>query len=155
MSFAYRGGALCAEQVPLDDIARRFGTPCYVYSRAAVEAAYRAFADELAGRSALVCYSVKANSNLSLLALLAKLGAGFDIVSGGELERVLAAGGDPGRVVFSGVGKSEAEIRRALEAGVLSINVESEQELARVNAVAASLGKRAPIAFRVNPDVDA
>jgi len=155
MSFAYRGGALCAEQVPLDDIARRFGTPCYVYSRAAVEAAYRAFADELAGRSALVCYSVKANSNLSLLALMAKLGAGFDIVSGGELERVLAAGGDPGRVVFSGVGKSEAEIRRALEAGVLSINVESEQELARVNAVAASLGKRAPIAFRVNPDVDA
>jgi diaminopimelate decarboxylase len=113
MAFAYRGGALCAEQVPLDDIARRFGTPCYVYSRGAIEAAYRAFADELAGRPSLICYSVKANSNLSLLALMAKLGAGFDIVSGGELERVLAAGGDPGRVVFSGVGKSEAEIRRA------------------------------------------
>ncbi len=155
MAFAYRGGALCAEQVPLDDIARRFGTPCYVYSRGAIEAAYRAFADELAGRPSLICYSVKANSNLSLLALMAKLGAGFDIVSGGELERVLAAGGEPGRVVFSGVGKSEAEIRRALQAGVLSINVESEQELARVNAVAAALGTRAPIAFRVNPDVDA
>ena len=155
MAFAYQAGVLCAEQLSLEEVARRFGTPCYVYSRAAIEAAYRAFADELAGRPALVCYSVKANSNLALLALLAKLGAGFDIVSGGELERVLAAGGDPARVVFSGIGKTEAEIRRALEAGVLSINIESEQELARVNAIAASAGVRAPIAFRVNPDVDA
>jgi diaminopimelate decarboxylase len=155
MAFAYRGGALCAEQVPLEDLARRFGTPCYVYSRAAIEAAYRAFTDELAGRASLVCYSVKANSNLAVLSVLARLGAGFDIVSGGELARVVAAGGDPAKVVFSGVGKTEAEIRGALQAGILSLNLESEQELERVNAVAAALGKRAPVAFRVNPDVDA
>lgn len=155
MAFAYRGGALCAEQVPLEDIARRFGTPCYVYSRAAIEGAYRAFTDELSGRASLVCYSVKANSNLAVLSVMAKLGAGFDIVSGGELARVIAAGGDPAKVVFSGVGKTEDEIRGALQAGVLSINLESEQELERVNAVAGALGKRAPVAFRVNPDVDA
>jgi len=155
MAFAYRAGALCAEQVPLEDIARQFGTPCYVYSRAAIEGAYREYADELSGRPSLVCYSVKANSNLAVLSLMAKLGAGFDIVSGGELARVLAAGGDPAKVVFSGIGKSEDEIRSALQAGVLSINLESEQELARVNQIAAAMGKRAPIAFRVNPDVDA
>lgn len=155
MAFAYRGGALFAEQVPLEDIARRFGTPCYVYSRAAIEGAYRAFTDELSGRPALVCYSVKANANLAVLAILARLGAGFDIVSGGELARVIAAGGDASKVVFSGVGKTEAEIRGALQAGIRSINLESEQELERVNAVAGSLGLRAPVAFRVNPDVDA
>ena len=155
MSFAYRGGVLCAEQVSLEDIARQFGTPCYVYSRAAIESAYREFADELAGRSSLLCYSVKANSNLTVLSLMAQLGAGFDIVSGGELARVIAAGGDPAKIVFSGVGKSAIEIRDALQAGVLSINLESEQELARVNEIAVSMGKRAPVAFRVNPDVDA
>jgi len=155
MAFAYRDGALCAEELPLEDIARRFGTPCYVYSRAAMEQAYRAFADELSGRPSLVCYSVKANSSLAVLALMAQLGAGFDIVSGGELARVLAAGGDPRKTVFSGVGKTEDEIRRALEAGILSINLESEAELARVNSVAGRQGLRAPVAFRVNPDVDA
>ncbi|MBM3353697.1 MAG: diaminopimelate decarboxylase [Betaproteobacteria bacterium] len=155
MAFAYRGGTLCAEQVALEDLARRFGTPCYVYSRAAIEGAYREFTDELSGRASLVCYSVKANSNLAVLSVLARLGAGFDIVSGGELARVIAAGGDPAKVVFSGVGKAEAEIRAALQAGVLSLNLESEQELERVNAIAAALGKRAPVAFRVNPDVDA
>ncbi len=155
MAFAYRSGVLCAEQVSLEDIARQFGTPCYVYSRAAIERAYREYADELSGRSSLVCYSVKANSNLAVLALMARLGAGFDIVSGGELARVIAAGGDPAKVVFSGVGKSAHEIRGALQAGVLSINLESEQELARVNDIAVSMGKRAPVAFRVNPDVDA
>ena len=155
MGFAYRNGALCVEELPLEDIARRFGTPCYVYSRAAIEEAYRAFDDELAGRPALVCYSVKANSNLAVLALMAKLGAGFDIVSGGELSRVIAVGGDPRKVVFSGVGKSEDEILRALHAGVLSINLESEAELARVNSIAGRHGMRAPVAFRINLDVDA
>lgn len=155
MAFAYRAGVLCAEEVSLEDVARRFGTPCYVYSRAAIERAYREFTDEFAGRPSLICYSVKANSNLAVLQLMARLGAGFDIVSGGELARVLAAGGDPAKVVFSGIGKSEAEIRQALAAGVLSINLESEAELARVNRIAGELGVRAPVAFRVNPDVDA
>jgi len=155
MAFTYRDGALCAEQVPFEDIARRFGTPCYVYSRAALEQYYGEFTRALAGRRALVAYSVKANSNLGVLALLAQLGAGFDIVSGGELARVLAAGGDARKVLFSGVGKSEEEIAQALRAGVLCLNLESEGELQRVAQVAASLGKRAPIAFRVNPDVDA
>jgi diaminopimelate decarboxylase len=155
MSFAYRNGVLCAGQVPLDDIARRFGTPCYVYSRAAIENAYGEFAQALAGRDALLCYSVKANSNLAVLALMARLGAGFDIVSGGELARVIAAGGDARRTIFSGVGKSEAEIEQALAARLLCINLESEAELERVEGVAARLGVRAPIAFRVNPDVDA
>jgi diaminopimelate decarboxylase len=155
MPFAYRGGGLCAEEVPLEEIAQRFGTPCYVYSRADIERNFGAFARALAGRSALVAYSVKANSNLSVLALMARLGAGFDIVSGGELARVLAAGGDPRKVVFSGVGKTEAEIEQALGAGILCLNLESAAELERVDAVAARLGLRAPIAFRVNPDVDA
>ena len=155
MEFAYRNGALCAEQVPLDEIARRFGTPCFIYSRAAVERQYRAYAQALGNRKALVAYSVKANSNLAVLALMARLGAGFDIVSGGELARVLAAGGDARKVVFSGVGKSEEEIERALRADILCLNIESEPELARVAAVAARLGKRAPIALRINPDVDA
>ncbi len=155
MSFSYRNGALCAELVPLDEIARRFGTPCFVYSRAAIEAAYGEFAGALRGRDALVCYSVKANSNLSLLSLLARLGAGFDIVSGGELSRVLAAGGEAGKTLFSGVGKSEAEIVFALESGILCINVESEAELERVSAIGDRLGRQAPVALRVNPDIDA
>jgi diaminopimelate decarboxylase len=153
--FPYRNGVLCADEVPLDEIARRFGTPCFVYSAAAIEGAYRQFADAVQGRDAQVCYSVKANSNLAILALLARLGAGFDIVSGGELSRVLAAGGEARKTLFSGVGKSEAEIRYALEKGIGCINLESEAELARVDAVARSLGRRAPIAFRVNPDIDA
>jgi diaminopimelate decarboxylase len=155
VAFAYRNGTLCAEQVPLDELARRFGTPCYVYSRAAIERAYAEYSGALAGRDALICYSVKANPTLAVLALMAKLGAGFDIVSGGELARVLAAGGDPRKTLFSGVGKTELEIEQALLAGVLCINLESEAELERVNAVAARLEKRAPVAFRVNPDVDA
>jgi diaminopimelate decarboxylase len=155
MAFSYRGGVLCAEQVSLESIAERFGTPCYVYSRAAIEAAYDEFARALAGRAALVCYSVKANSNLGVLGLLARLGAGFDIVSGGELLRVLAAGGDPRKTVFSGVGKSVGEIELALAKHILCINVESEAELERVDAVARRLGRRAPVAFRVNPDIDA
>jgi diaminopimelate decarboxylase len=153
--FEYRHGVLCAEQVPLDDIARRFGTPCYVYSRAAIEAAFREYAEALRGREALVCYSVKANSNLAVLSLLAGLGSGFDIVSGGELARVIAAGGDPRKTLFSGVGKTEAEIELALRNDILCLNLESEAELGRVARIAKRLGKRAPIAFRVNPDVDA
>jgi diaminopimelate decarboxylase len=155
LPFSYRNGVLCADEVPLDDIARRFGTPCYVYSSEAIESAYREYAKALAGRTSMVCYSVKANSNLAILAALAKLGAGFDIVSAGELARVIAAGGDPRKTLFSGVGKSAAEIRFALEQGIGCINLESESELNRVNAIAEKLGKRAPIAFRVNPDIDA
>jgi diaminopimelate decarboxylase len=155
MTFAYRNGVLCAEQVPLDDIARRFGTPCYVYSRAAIEGAYQEYARALQGRDSLVCYSVKANSNLAVLALLARLGAGFDIVSAGELARVLAAGGDARKTLFSGVGKTQAEIQLALEKNILCLNLESESELARVSEVAGRLGRRAPVAFRVNPDIDA
>lgn len=155
MAFAYSAGVLCAEQVSLEEIARQFGTPCYVYSRAVIERNFALFASALAGRSSLIAYSVKANSNLAVLALMARLGAGFDIVSGGELARVLAAGGDARKVVFSGVGKTEAEIEQALGAKVLCLNLESEAELERVDAVAARLGVRAPVAFRVNPDVDA
>jgi len=153
-AFQLRDGRLQAESVPLDDIARRFGTPCYVYSRAALESAFRAFSAPLAGREHLVCYAMKANSNLGVLDVLARLGAGFDIVSGGELARVLAAGGDPRKVVFSGVGKSEAEIRAALAAGILCFNVESAAELARIERAAGQMGKRAPVSLRVNPDVD-
>ena len=155
MAFTYRNGVLCADELPLDEIARRFGTPCFVYSATAIESAYREYAEALKGRDARICYSVKANSNLAVLALLARLGAGFDIVSGGELARVLAAGGDAGKTLFSGVGKTEAEIRFALEKGIGCINVESEAELARVDTVARSLGRRAPVALRVNPDIDA
>jgi diaminopimelate decarboxylase len=155
VAFAYHNGTLCAEQLPLDELARRFGTPCYVYSRSAIELAYAAYSSALAGRDALICYSVKANSNLAILALMSRLGAGFDIVSGGELARVLAAGGDPGKTLFSGVGKTEVEIEQALLAGIRCFNLESEPELERVNSVAGRLGRRAPVAFRVNPDVDA
>jgi diaminopimelate decarboxylase len=152
--FRYRNGQLCAEDVPLSAIAEQVGTPCYVYSRAAIENRFRAFDETFGGRDHFVCYAVKANSNLAVLGLLARLGAGFDIVSGGELERVLRAGGDAGKVVFSGVGKTETEMRRALDAGIYCFNVESEPELARLNEVAGALGRRAPIALRVNPDVD-
>lgn len=154
MAFDYRAGALCAENVSLEEIARRFGTPCYVYSRAVIESNYARFAAALTGRSSLVAYSVKANSNLAVLGLMARLGAGFDIVSGGELARVLAAGGDARKVVFSGVGKTEAEIEQALRAGVRCLNLESSAELERVDAIAGRLGLRAPVSFRVNPDVD-
>ena len=155
MAFDYRNGVLCADEVPLDELARRFGTPCFVYSQTSIESAYQEFARALTGRNSLVCYSVKANSNLALLALLARLGAGFDIVSGGELARVIAAGGDPRKTLFSGVGKSEQEIALALEKSVGCINVESEAELTRVSSIAGQFRKRAPIAFRVNPDIDA
>ena len=155
MPFTYRHGVLCADEAPLDEIARRFGTPCFVYSRAAIEEAYHEFSRGLAGRSAMVCYSVKANSNLAVLALLARLGAGFDIVSGGELARVLAAGGDTRRTLFSGVGKTEAEIRFALQKRIGCINLESESELKRVRSIAQGLGTKAPVAFRVNPEIDA
>lgn len=155
MAFDYQNGVLCADGVTLDSIAQRFGTPTFVYSRAAIEGAYGEFTRALAGRDALVCYSVKANSNLAILRLLAQLGAGFDIVSGGELVRVLAAGGDAKKTLFSGVGKSEAEIRLALEKGIGCINVESEAELERIAAIARQMKTRAPIALRVNPDIDA
>jgi diaminopimelate decarboxylase len=150
---------LHVESVALGDIAARFGTPCYVYSRAALTATYAAYRDALqahglADRS-LVCYAVKANSNLAILNLFARLGAGFDIVSGGELARVLAAGGSAGKIVFSGVGKSRAEMRAALEAGIHCFNVESASELDQLDEVAGSLGRRAPVSLRVNPDVDA
>jgi diaminopimelate decarboxylase len=155
MAFSYQDGMLCAEQAPLDEIARRFGTPCYVYSRSSIEAAYNDYAMALSGRSARVCYSVKANSNLAILALLADLGAGFDVVSGGELARVLTAGGDARRTLFSGVGKTAGEIEYALEKDIGCINVESEPELERINAIAQKLGRIAPVAFRINPDIDA
>lgn len=150
-----RNGQLYAEDVALADIAERFGTPAYVYSRSAIEGAYREFAQAAQGRRALICYALKANSNLAIVNLLARAGAGFDIVSGGELQRVLAAGGEASRVVFSGVGKSEADIRFALEAGVRCFNVESAAELRRLSAIAAATGRRAPVSLRVNPDVDA
>ncbi len=153
--FSYRNNQLCAEQVPLADIAQRFGTPCYVYSHAALTDGYRQFTDALKGREHLICYAVKANSNLAILNLFAKLGAGFDIVSGGELQRVLAAGGAADKVVFSGVGKTEAEMRQALDANILCFNVESEAELLRLNDVAGQMGKVAAVSLRVNPDVDA
>jgi diaminopimelate decarboxylase len=155
LPFTYRNGVLCADEMPLDDIARRFGTPCFVYSQRAIEAAYQEFSRALAGRSSMVCYSVKANSNLAVLALLARLGAGFDIVSGGELARAMAAGGDPRKMLFSGVGKSEAEVRFALETRIGCINLESESELKRVGSIASRMGTKAPVAFRVNPDIDA
>jgi diaminopimelate decarboxylase len=153
-AFAYRNGELHVENVPLSAVAAKFGTPSYVYSRAALEGAYREYDEAFAGVPHLVCYALKANSNLAILGLFARLGSGFDIVSGGELARVLAAGGDPRKIVFSGVGKTEREMREALDAGILCFNVESEAELARLDAVAAAAGKRAPISFRVNPDVD-
>ncbi|MDA8363765.1 MAG: diaminopimelate decarboxylase [Gammaproteobacteria bacterium] len=153
--FAYRDGRLHAEDVALSEIADCVGTPCYVYSRAAIEAAWRGLDGAFGARDHLVCYAVKANSNLAVLSMLARIGSGFDIVSGGELERVLRAGGDPGRVVFSGVGKTEDEMRRALQLGIYCFNVESVPELERLDRVAGALDRQAPVSLRVNPDVDA
>ncbi|MCF5665478.1 diaminopimelate decarboxylase [Pseudomonas marginalis] len=154
-AFNYRDGELFAEGVALSAIAERFGTPTYVYSRAHIEAQYRSFTDALDGVPHLVCYAVKANSNLGVLNVLARLGAGFDIVSRGELERVLAADGKADKIVFSGVGKTREDMRRALEVGVHCFNIESTDELERLQVVAAEMGVRAPISLRVNPDVDA
>lgn len=153
--FEFRNGELFAEDVSVAAIAAQHGTPCYVYSRAALTDRYRAFDQALAPNDHLVCFAVKANSNLAVLQVLAKLGSGFDIVSSGEMQRVLRAGGDAAKIVFSGVGKTEAEMREALIAGIFCFNVESESELHKLNRVAVSLGKRARIALRVNPDVDA
>ncbi|MDP2829625.1 MAG: diaminopimelate decarboxylase [Sulfuricellaceae bacterium] len=154
MPFNTALGELRAESVPLSQIAEKFGTPCYVYSRAALTQSFHALDTAFGLREHLICYAVKANPSLGILNLFSRLGAGFDIVSGGELQRVLAAGGKPGKVVFSGVGKSAPEMRMALEAGILCFNVESESELLRLNQVANEMGKRAPISLRVNPDVD-
>ena len=153
--FHPNNGQLCAESVPLSEIAERFGTPCYVYSRAALESALDEFLVELEGIDAQVCYAVKANSNLAVLNVFARRGAGFDIVSAGELQRALAAGADPRKIVFSGVGKTREEMIFALQTGILCFNIESAPELERLNEVAGSLGVRAPISLRVNPNVDA
>jgi len=152
--FSYQDGVLHAEGVALPAIAAQFGTPTYVYSKAQLLQNFRGYAAPSKGRDALVCYAMKANSNLAILDILAREGAGFDIVSGGELLRVIAAGGDPGKVIFSGVGKTVAEIELALNKGILCFNVESIPELHRINEVAGRLGKRAPISLRVNPNVD-
>ena len=154
-AFSLNNGQLYAESVPLSGVAERFGTPCYLYSRAALEAAFDEFRQELDGIDSMICYAVKANSNIAVLNVFARLGAGFDIVSLGELKRVLAADADPKKIVFSGVGKSAAEMAFALETGIYCFNVESAPELDRLNAVAGKLGKKAPISLRVNPNVDA
>ena len=154
-TFVYRAGELCAEGVAVHALAERFGTPCYVYSKAALESRWRAFDQALGNHPHLICYAVKANGNLAVLNVLARLGSGFDIVSGGELARVLRAGGDPAKVVFSGVGKQDQEMRQALAVGIRCFNVESEAELATLNRIAGELGVRAPVAIRINPDIDA
>lgn len=153
--FHYRGSELYGEEVPLSRIAQAYGTPCYVYSRRAIESHWRVYDEAFMGHPHLLCYAVKANANLGVLNLLSRLGSGFDIVSVGELERVLHAGGDPAKTVFSGVGKREDEMQRALEVGIRCFNVESEPELQRLDRVARSLGETAPVALRINPDVDA
>ncbi len=153
--FDYLSDQLQIESIALSAIAQEFGTPCYVYSKAALTAAYQTFDQAFAGRDHLICYAVKANSNLAILQTLAKLGSGFDIVSSGELQRVLKAGGDPRKIVFSGVGKSSDEIRFALQASILCFNVESEMELLRLNHIAVQCQRIAPVSLRVNPDVDA
>ncbi|MEH6634304.1 MAG: diaminopimelate decarboxylase [Halioglobus sp.] len=154
-NFPYRDGNLYAENVAVTDIAAAHGTPCYVYSRAALEASFSEYQQALKGCQHLICYAVKANSNLAVLNVLARLGAGFDIVSHGELERVITAGGDPKKIVFSGVGKKPEEMARALELGIHCFNLESSAELEVLNRVAGELDKVAPISVRVNPDVDA
>lgn len=153
--FYYQNNELFAEQVALRNLAAEYGTPCYVYSRAALEHNLLAYENALSDTPHLTCFAVKANSNLAVLNVLARLGAGFDIVSGGELARVLAAGGEAEKIIFSGLGKTEAEIEQALNAGILCFNIESEPELDRINRVAARLGVKAPISVRVNPDVNA
>lgn len=154
-SFTYKKNCLHAEDVAFNDIAHKFGTPCYVYSKSALVLAFKNFSAGFKGCDHLVCFAVKSNPNLAILNLFAKLGAGFDIVSGGELARVLAAGGDPNKIVFSGVGKTEAEMQAALNAGIFCFNVESASELARLNKVAGEMDKVAPVSLRVNPNVDA
>lgn len=154
-SFTYRDGQLCAESVPLTSLAAQFGTPSYIYSTSHIASRLAEYQHALGSRPHLICYAVKANSNIAILELLASLGTGFDIVSQGELERVLMAGGDPGKVVFSGVGKTEAEMARALEVGIHCFNVESLAELEKLNRVAQRMGIVAPVSLRVNPDVDA
>jgi len=153
--FEYKQGSLYCENVAIETLAETYGTPLFVYSRATLERHWHAFDQALAAYDHLVCYAVKANSSLAVLNLLARLGSGFDIVSGGELQRVLQAGGDPDRIVFSGVGKQAEEIEAALAADILCFNVESEQELDRINDIASAAGKIARVSFRVNPDVDA
>ena len=154
-AFQYENGQLHAEHVPLASIAEQFGTPTYVYSRAYLEQQFLSYQNALAGRKHMICYAVKANSNIAVLNVLSRLGAGFDIVSVGELERVLAAGGDPAKIVFSGVAKTAAEMRRALEVGIHCFNLESESELDVLQHVAEGMGVSARISIRVNPDVDA
>ena len=153
--FNYSNQTLHAEDVALSDVANQYGTPCYVYSRATLERHYKAYAEAFASHPTLICYAVKACSNIAILNVLARLGSGFDIVSVGELERVLKAGGDPSKVMFSGLGKQAGEMRRALEVGIHCFNVESEAELYRLDQVAGEMGKVAPVSLRVNPDVDA
>tara|TARA_A200000159_G_scaffold99403_3_gene92181 strand:+ start:318 stop:1568 length:1251 start_codon:yes stop_codon:yes gene_type:complete len=153
--FSYKNQSLHAEDIDVKALAAQYGTPLYVYSRATLERHWHAFNDALGDHPHLICYAVKANSNIGVLSVLAKLGSGFDIVSGGELARVIEAGGDMSKVVFSGVGKTPEEIEFALQQGIHCFNVESEPELERINAVAGKLGKKAPISLRINPDVDA
>ena len=153
--FEYKNQQLFAEDIAVSDIVKEHGTPAYIYSRATLERHWHAFDNAFGDHPHLICFAVKSNSNIALLNIMARLGSGFDIVSQGELERVLAAGGDPSKVVFSGVAKSHAEITRALEVGIRCFNVESISELHRINEVAGQLGKIAPISLRVNPDVDA
>ncbi len=154
-AFTLKNGELHAENIALSQIAKEFNTPCYVYSKSTLTQAFKGFQAGLVNTNHLICFAVKANSNIAILNLFAKLGAGFDIVSGGELARVLAAGGDPKKIVFSGVGKTVDEMRAALNAGIFCFNVESASELARLNAVAGELRKIAPVSLRVNPNVDA
>ena len=153
--FEYRGGVLCAEAVPLPRVAAEVGTPCYVYSTATIERHYRVFTKAFAEPAPLVCYAVKANGNLGVIRTLAALGAGADVVSGGELARALAAGVPAAKIVFSGVGKTDEEIGAGLRAGILQFNVESVAELRRIDELARGAGQTAPVAIRVNPDVDA
>ncbi|HJN96648.1 MAG TPA: diaminopimelate decarboxylase [Gammaproteobacteria bacterium] len=153
--FNYQGDTLYAEELPVAELVSQFGTPCFIYSRATLERHYRVYQEALQDCPRLICFAVKSNSNLAVLNVLARMGAGFDIVSGGELEKVIAAGGDASKIIFSGVGKSQAEIARALQAGICCFNVESEAELERIDNTAQRLHLRAPVSIRVNPDVDA
>ena len=153
--FSYKDNSLLVEDASIASIAERYGTPCFIYSKAALEQNYQAYEKAFEGHPYLICYAVKANSNLAVLNVLAKLGAGFDIVSGGELDRVIAAGGDPKKVTFSGLGKTTQEIYKALDSGIHCFNIESEAELFRINEIAVNSSKVAPISIRVNPDVNA
>ena len=153
--FSYKDNSLLVEDASIASIAERYGTPCFIYSKAALEQNYQAYEKAFEGHPYLICYAVKANSNLAVLNVLAKLGAGFDIVSGGELDRVIAAGGDPKKVTFSGLGKTTQEIYKALDSGIHCFNIESEAELFRINEIAVNSSKVAPISVRVNPDVNA